>query len=59
MAFGTISESQADLGTIFRVKGGYLQAGTSFLKSVAGKIFKEASKNLNFLKFLHKKSVKY
>jgi hypothetical protein len=27
------------LGTIFRVKGGYLKAGTSFLKRVTGRIF--------------------
>ncbi len=54
MAFGTISEqfseSQADLGTLFRVTGGFLKAGKSFLKRVTGRIFKGTSRNLN-LKF--------
>jgi hypothetical protein len=48
--FGKISESQAAFGTTFRVTGGYLKAGTSFLKRVTRKFseldsdFKEASR---------------
>jgi hypothetical protein len=55
----TFLKSQADLGTIFRVKCGYLKAGTYFLKRVTGRIFKEAGRNLNILNFFHKKEAKY
>ncbi len=34
------SESQAALGTTFRVTGGYLKAGTIFLKRVSGGILR-------------------
>jgi hypothetical protein len=47
-----ILESQAVSGTTFRVTGGYLTAGTSFLKRLLELVssFKEASRNfiLNF-----------
>jgi hypothetical protein len=58
------SESQAAFGTTFRVTGGNLKSGTSFLKRVTGMIseivsnFNEASININF-SFLHKKGAKY
>jgi hypothetical protein len=41
--FEQFSESQAAFQTTFRVTGGYLKAGTSFLKRVTGKIFKLVS----------------
>jgi hypothetical protein len=34
------SESQAAFGTTLGVTGGYLKAGTSFLKRIAGRIFR-------------------
>jgi hypothetical protein len=45
------SGSQSAFGTTFRVTGGYLKAGTSFLKRVTETIFIEAIRNyiLNFL----------
>ncbi len=54
------SESHADFGTTFRDTGGYQKAGTSSLKRVTGRIFKnskcfiEASRNSIFY-FLHKR----
>jgi hypothetical protein len=38
-AFGIVSGSQEDLGIIFRVIGGYLKVGTSFLKEGSRKDF--------------------
>jgi hypothetical protein len=34
------SESLAAFGTTFRVTGGYLKAGTNFLKRVIGRFFR-------------------
>ncbi len=42
------SELQASFGTTFRVTGGYLKAGTSFLNMVAGRIFRISKRCKNF-----------
>jgi hypothetical protein len=56
MCIQHIFESRAVFRATFRVTGGYMKAGTSFLKRIIGRIFrisdsKEASRNFFFYFF--------